>query len=159
MLRAADDQVLGFCTFGASLSTYFSSIASSTSPHSTTGSITTLPAAALPKLLQPFADKKYILWYDPISLSKQVHVYIALKQGASQRDQLVAWWHALALAEACVRGRSGGEDADEGGSLLEQTMRDVGESMGKMAKSMEEAGWDLETAALETGSNSRLVVK
>lgn len=155
VLRAVDDCILGYCTFGASLSSYFSTISA---PHSTTGS-TRLPSSALLKLLQPFADEKYLLWYDPVSLSKQIQVHVALKQGASQRDQLAAWWHALALAEASVRGTEADNDKVTGMSLLDRTMSDVSSLMAKHAKALGDAGWDLSTAALETGSNTRLAVR
>lgn len=151
VLRAAEDRVLGYCTFGASLSSYFKTIST---PHGSTGS-TKLPSSALQKLLQPFSDKNYIMWYDPVSLSKQIHVHVALKQHASQADQLAAWWHALALAEASVRGHA----TDDDKSLLERTLDDVSVLMAKNAKGLEDAGWDLSTAALETGSNTRLAVR
>jgi len=155
VLRAADDRVLGYCTFGASLSSYFRTISP---PNSSTGS-TKLPGSVLQKLLHPFGDKKYVLWYDPISLSKQVHVHICLKQDASQSDQLAGWWHALALAEASMRDIYAVDEKAESSSLLDRTMDDVSGLMARNAKALEDAGWDLSTAALETGSNTRLAVR
>lgn len=130
------------------------------SPHTTTKS-TTIPGTALTKLLRPFEDKNYLLWYDPLSISRKVSVHIALKTDASSLDQLTAWWHAMALAEASHQQdkSEGGELKADGSTLLERSMISSSTLVTKYESALRELGWDLNTGALETGSNTRLTVK
>lgn len=158
VLRGLQGEALGYCQLGAPLSAFLQSIAP---PHSVTKS-TSVPGSALTKLLTPFDDKNYLMWYDPLSISRKVNVSIALKQGAVPRDQLTAWWHAVALAEASHRQTS--KRASEGnepqvGTLLEQSMASASELVLRYEKPLRELGWDLDTGALETGSNTRFVVQ
>nr|OQO09255.1 hypothetical protein B0A51_18340 [Rachicladosporium sp. CCFEE 5018] len=155
VMRRADGSLLGHCTVGASISDLLSSIAST---HSSTKS-TTLGSISLTKLLLPFATEKYILWYEPRTIGRQLKVSIALKQGAECIDIIAAWWHAIAMSET-VTGLSTGNAEDEGGlSVLEKTMRDVDQLLQKHRKPLEDLGWDLKTGALETRSGRRLDVR
>ncbi|KAK6433454.1 hypothetical protein LTR95_010369 [Oleoguttula sp. CCFEE 5521] len=155
VMRRADGSLLGHCTVDASISDLLSSIAST---HSSTKS-TTLGSTSLTKLLLPFAAKKYILWYEPRTIGRQLKVSIALKQGAECIDIIAAWWHAIAMAEA-VTGIATGNAGDGGGlSVLEKTMRDVDQLLQKYRKPLEDLGWDLKTGALETRSGRRLDVR
>jgi len=153
VLRDTTGDALGYCTIGASMSSLLSSIAPA---HGLTKS-TSLPASSLTKLLRPFDNQKYVLWYDPQSLGRKVNVYICLKQGATTVDELTAWWHALALAKASLQG-SAGPSADDThtSTLLKGSMEDACEIMTRYRQPLEEAGWDLSTGALETTSSTRL---
>lgn len=158
VLRGLQGEALGYCQLGAPLSAFLQSIAP---PHPVTKS-TSVPGSALTKLLTPFDDKNYLMWYDPLSISRKVNASIALKQGAVPRDQLTAWWHAVALAEASHRQTS--KSASEGnepqvGTLLEQSMASASELVLRYEKPLRELGWDLDMGALETGSNTRFVVQ
>lgn len=158
VLRGLQGEALGYCQLGAPLSAFLQSIAP---PHSVTKS-TSVPGSALTKLLTPFDDKNYLMWYDPLSISRKVNVSIALKQGAVPRDQLTAWWHAVALAEASHRqtSKSASErNEPQVGTLLEQSMASASELVLRYEKPLRELGWDLDTGALETGSNTRFVVQ
>jgi hypothetical protein len=101
------------------------------------------------------------LWYDPLSVSRKVGVSIVLKEGVTPLDQLTAWWHAIALAEAshqqdkAVKGALMGI----GSTLLEQSMKSATALIVKYESALRELGWDLDTGALETGSNSRVKVQ
>lgn len=158
VLRGLQGEALGYCQLGAPLSAFLQSIAP---PHSVTKS-TSVPGSALTKLLTPFDDKNYLMWYDPLSISRKVNVSIALKQGAVPRDQLTAWWHAVALAEASHRqtSKSASErNEPQVGTLLEQSMASASKLVLRYEKPLRELGWDLDTGALETGSNTRFVVQ
>lgn len=158
VLRGPQGEALGYCQLGAPLSAFLQSIAP---PHPVTKS-TSVPASALTKLLTPFNDKKYLMWYDPLSISRKVNVFIALKQGATPLDQLAAWWHAVALAEASHRQTSktaSEEKEPQVGTLLEQSMVSASNLVSRYEKALRELGWDLDTGALETGSNTRFVVQ
>jgi hypothetical protein len=157
VLRGQSGEVLGFCQMGASMSAFLKSLAA---PHPTTKS-TTIPGTALTKLLRPFRDANYLMWYDPLSISKKVSVHIALKKDATSLDQITAWWHAVALAEAShQQDKAVGEDLkSDGATLLERSMVTSSAFVAKYENALRELGWDLDTGALETGSNTRLTVK
>jgi hypothetical protein len=157
VLRGQSGEVLGFCQMGASMSAFLKSLAA---PHPTTKS-TTMPGTALTKLLRPFRDANYLMWYDPLSISKKVSVHIALKKDATSLDQITAWWHAVALAEAShQQDKAVGEDLkSDGATLLERSMVTSSAFVAKYENALRELGWDLDTGALETGSNTRLTVK
>ena len=133
----------------------------SIAPAHATTKATSVPGTVIAKLLQPFEEKKYLLWYDPLSVSRKVGVSIVLKEGVTPIDQLTAWWHAIALAEAshqqdkAVKGALMGI----GSTLLEQSMKSATALIVKHESALRELGWDLDTGALETGSNSRVKVQ
>lgn len=158
VLRGAEGKALGYCQLGAPLSAFLSSIA----PQHPVTKSTSVPGSTLPNLLAPFDDKQYLMWYDPLTISKKVNVSIALKQGATSLDQLTAWWHAMALAEASHRQTSTSAIEDpkhEGGSLVEQSMASASLLVSKYMGALKELGWDLDTGALETGANPRYAIR
>jgi hypothetical protein len=157
VLRGSSGEALGVCQLGASMSRFLSSLAS---PHAITRS-SSISGTALTKLLQPFRNTNYVLWYDPVSISRKVSVHIALKKGATAVDQLIAWWHAVALAEAShQQDKNSGEDLkNDDLTLLERSMVVSSTLLKKHESSLRELGWDLDTGALETGSNTRLTVR
>jgi hypothetical protein len=157
VLRGATGEALGVCQLGASMSTFLRSLAS---PHPTTKS-TSVSGTALTKLLKPFYDANYVMWYDPLSFSRKVSVHIALKKDATAVDQLMAWWHAVALAEAShQQDKPASEKAENDSStLLERSMAASSTLLKEHESALRELGWDLDTGALETGSNTRLTIK
>jgi hypothetical protein len=157
VLRGAAGEAIGVCQLGASMSVFLKSIAS---PHPTTSS-TSVPGTALTKLLKPFHDANYVMWYDPLSFSRKVSVHIALKKDATAVDQLMAWWHAVALAEAShQQDKPASERAENDSStLLERSMAASSTLLKEHESALRELGWDLDTGALETGSNTRLTIK
>jgi hypothetical protein len=157
VLRGSAGEALGICQLGASMSTFLKSLAS---PHPTTRS-TSVSGTALTKLLKPFHDANYVMWYDPLSFSRKVSVRIALKKNTTAVDQLAAWWHAVALAEASrQQGQPSNEkNENDNSSLLERSMAASSMLLKKHESALRELGWDLDTGALETGSNTRLTIK
>jgi hypothetical protein len=156
VLRGPSGEVFGLCQMGASMSAFLQSLAA---PHPTTKS-TNIPGTALTKLLRPFQDANYLMWYDPLSISKKVSVRIALKKDATSLDQLTAWWHAVALAEVShQQDEHVVEDLkSDSATLLERSMV-TSALVAKYESALRELGWDLDIGALETGSNTRLTVK
>jgi hypothetical protein len=157
VLRSSSGEALGSCQMGASMSSFLQTLAS---PHPATKS-TTIPGTALTKLLKPFQKANYLMWYEPLSISRKVDVHIALKKDATPLDQLSAWWHAMALADVShPRDKSSGEGMkSESSTLLERSMASSSALVAKHESALRELGWDLDTGALETGSNPRLTVK
>lgn len=155
VLRSSAGGALGFCELGASLSSFLRTLG----PAHAATKATSVPSAALAKLLRPFEKRNYLMWYDPLSVSQKVGVHVAFKQGATPLDHLTAWWHALALAEGS-HGQVDGKNAESDDlSLLERSMASAHELVSKYQGQLVEVGWDLQTGALETGSSSRLIVK
>jgi hypothetical protein len=101
------------------------------------------------------------MWYDPLSFSRKVSVHIALKKDATAVDQLAAWWHAVALAEASHQQDkpTGEKTGDDSQTLLERSMAESSSLLKKHETALRELGWDLDTGALGTGSNTRLTIK
>jgi hypothetical protein len=157
VLRGSNGEALGSCRLGASMSDFLRSIA----PAHATTKATSVPGTVLAKLLAPFEGQKYLLWYDPLSVSRKVGVSIVLKEGVTPLDQLTAWWHAIALAEASHSQDKAGSGAlmGIGSTLLEQSMKSATALIVKYESALRELGWDLDTGALETGSNSRVKVQ
>lgn len=164
-LRNADGRTIGFCNIGASLSEFLAT----TAQHSVTGSAK-LNDGAMESLLRPFAGKRHVLWYDLISVGDVVHINIALKTGATAQDMLLAWWHAVALADAIDRERphsdtkskKAGDDetatdrSTQGSSLLQRSMQEASQLLETYSDKLLNHGWDLDSNALETRPSTRL---
>ena len=101
------------------------------------------------------------MWYDPLSFSRKVSVHIALKTDATAVDHLAAWWHAVALAESShQQSKSPSEKAENDSStLLERSMAATSTLLKTHESALRELGLDLDTGALETGSNTRLTIR
>lgn len=153
VLRNSQGSVLGVCQLGSSMASFLQTFG----PAHPQTKATNVPSTALTKLLRPFDDAKYLMWYDPLSISKKIEVNIALKQGATPLDQLTAWWHAMALAEI-VHAPQDLDVSEKGATLLERSMATTSELVAKHEKALRQQGWDLDTGALETGSNPRLAI-
>ena len=157
VLRSSSGEALGVCQLGMSMSTFLKGLAS---PHSITIS-TSISGTALTKLLKPFQHANYVLWYDPLSISRKVSVHIALKRDATAVDQLTGWWHAVALAEAShQQDKPVAEKLENDSStLLERSMATSSTLLKMHESALRDLGWDLDTGALETGSSTRLTVR
>lgn len=153
VLRDSQGGVLGFCQLGSSIASFLQTFG----PAHPQTKASNVPSTALGNLLRPFDGARYLMWYDPLSVGRKVKVSIALKQGATPLDQLTAWWHAMALAEI-VHAPQDFDASEKGATLLERSMKNASEMLSKHEKALQEQGWDLATGALETGSNSRLMV-
>ncbi|KAF2269277.1 DUF647-domain-containing protein [Lojkania enalia] len=163
---AADgDQILGRCCIGVTLSTLLARMGAS---RRRTGS-RELQDIKLSELMQVYRDCAYILWYD------RSEACIVLKDGASPSDQVTAWAQALLLAHRArrhVKAAKGpwepnvGQDdtsvsATEGGILAELrfTRKEASKMFDAHAGRLREAGWDLEIAALETKTGTRVEIE
>lgn len=154
-LRWADGMVIGRCRIGVSLEQLLIRMGRR---HKRTGSLD-LHATKLSDLTDIFADEKYMLWF----ADADYEALIVLKEGCTPVHQLKAWAHALLLAQR-VRSRRHEDqleldDTSMGqGRLaeLKSTLEDTSEVFTKYARLLEQEGWDLHVAALETRAGSRI---
>ncbi|KAF2178085.1 DUF647-domain-containing protein [Zopfia rhizophila CBS 207.26] len=155
VLRWADDQVIGHCRIGVKLETILRQLGAS---HKRTRSLD-LQAIKMSELMQLYDGEAYILWFD------QSEALIALKQGCTLIEQIKAWTQALLLARR-ARERKVSREAKDDGIVsevrlaeLRLTMDEAGKIFDVYTERLRTAGWDLETAALETSSGTRAVIK
>ncbi|KAF2721430.1 DUF647-domain-containing protein [Polychaeton citri CBS 116435] len=158
VLRNTHGATVGYCTVGCKLS----KITAGLGPrHATTGSLVRTETL-LSKILDTYHDQAYVLWSEPCTANKQLQFHIALKRGATVRDQLTAWWQALELADAAQ-----GEDSPLCNGMTykygaaEVIQASIARSQTLMQQSEDQllsAGWDLGTSALETLGSSRITI-
>lgn len=108
-------------------------------------------------LLELFSGEDYILSYSldysPSSKRRQPHFYIVLTEASSTVTQLKGWFHALLCASRLSVGLEHQQKSVLG--LLKETLVEVRDSWTELLEGLKEAGWDVETGALETKSGLR----
>ena len=130
VLRWQGGSVLGYCEIGVPFSRILNSI---DGEHLTT-------------LWDEFKDDAYITWYDELSKT----YLVTLKDFATPLDQLHAWMHALYLAYES-------KHAESNMVQVRSTLREFSPSF--LDEQLSQAGWDIETGALEVKSGTRLQIK
>ncbi|GAQ03453.1 RUS1 family protein homolog [Aspergillus lentulus] len=157
---------LGYCQIGISLDRFLrlSSTSTSSSSSSTSTKIRTSPSlrttVPMPELSSLFAKEDYLLYLVRRGTRGPVwYTSLVLKNTCSVRSQLKAWTHALLAARVLYLSSS--EDGDRQifdvvARTLDFLNRDA--RFERYLQSLEEAGWDLTIAALETSSRRRIVV-
>lgn len=123
-------------------------------PHTATSSIVSDTDWRLAKLFKIFDQEQYLLWYD---FRRQV-AYIVLKTEATPVHSLKAWAHALIVAhqlEADDRYATGARD-EQVLEYLEATLISLLQSWKSLVERLVTAGWDVNTANLETTSGTRI---
>lgn len=152
VLRLEDDSIIGHCRIGVSLQVLLSRIGTR---HSQTSS-TALGHVNATELLEVYAAENYILWYS----EAHTETLIVLKKDCTTVDQLRAWTHALVLAR---RRRYGSDsiDASASGRLTElrHTLKETQRVFEKYIGLLEDKGWNLSVAALETRAGVRAVIE
>jgi hypothetical protein len=152
VLRWTDDGIVGYCRIGVSLQTLLSRLGTA---HEQTGSAA-LESVTMAELLDVYAAEAYMLWYS----ARHCEALIVLKEGSTGIDQLQAWTHALLLAQ---RRRDGSDspDASASGQLTElrHTLAETQKLFGQYVGLLQDKGWDLRVAALETRAGVRTVIE
>jgi hypothetical protein len=146
VLRWHGGKVLGYCDIGVPLRRILDLFSK---PDGVTGSYTGPGSSDARKLLDEFEENDYILWHDEALRT----FLIVLKSSSNVATQLHAWMHALFLAKQIDQGL-------EDKSILEAIIRTHSEVKTITSKALDaqllEAGWDIETGALETRSGTRI---
>jgi hypothetical protein len=119
--------------------------------HQQTGSVN-LYATKLSEILDIFANERYILWFADCDYE----AVIVLKEGCTPTDQLKAWAHALLFATVAERLRPlGSMERVVQTDGMKVTLREVNELFPMYVPVLEQKGWDLSIAALETRAGVR----
>ncbi|KAF2100684.1 DUF647-domain-containing protein [Rhizodiscina lignyota] len=146
VFRDEHDRVIGRCSIGSSMKGLLGCLGSQQQGQSTiSGSFTTC-GVDLRAVLDLFGREWYMLWPD----SSSSRTIIVLKQGASARDGLKAWYHGLLLAKKTNAAAA----ADD--KLYTKSNSQVCSTFDGFAERLTAAGWDLTDAALETKSGTRV---
>jgi hypothetical protein len=158
VLRFGND-ILGHCKIGVSLQSLLSGM--SLASRSKTGAFKDLPMK-LPDILEVFAHEGYVLW---LNESQTREVLIVLKKDCTALDQLKAWVHALLLVRArsqdppsaFLKGEHVGLEVQRLADLV-CTLQQNNELFDKYTPTLRSAGWDVDTAALETRAGVRALI-
>ena len=147
-------KVVGFCRIGVAL---HEMLISSGAVQESLGSATRLQIE-LGELTRVFEREKYLLSWNPQSREAM----ITLKKGATPVSAVKGWTHALLLAKATSSTRTA--SAAVSGELtsmqeLELSLADHSQRFDKYVERLRAAGWDFDSAALETASGYRIAVQ
>ena len=146
VVRWQGGKVLGCCEIGVPLSRILNLFSK---PNSVTGSHSGPGLSDAARLLNEFEEDDYILWHDQALRTSLV----VLKSSSNVAIQLHAWMHALLLAKQIDEGLNKG-------TILEAVIQTHAEVKALISKTFDaqlvEAGWDIETGALETRSGTRI---
>jgi hypothetical protein len=150
VLRWSDGQIIGYGRLGISLGTVIRGLGVSSEK---TGAVQ-LQSQDLSQLLNLYNDEGYVLWFDTSSST----AYIALKQGSSSQSHLKAWCQALVIAKEYEKTPDRSHNTNFGimATSFARTTKLFEEEYPRRLKA---EGWDLNIAALETHSGSRLMWK
>jgi hypothetical protein len=148
VLRGLHDQVIGYGRIGVSLQQL---VGAPSKGSRSTGSVT-LNGNGLARLVDLYKSESYILWFDwDVST-----VYILLKQGTNAHSQLKAWWQGLLIAQRAA-DNSGEKESDTlQFAALVSSLEQTSKRFDECTERLRAASWDLDIAALETCSGTRL---
>lgn len=158
------DDIVGYCRIGVSMQMLLSRI--NASQRTQSGAFDKLPIK-ITDLLNVFAGEGYILWL-PEPSGSTLHtqeVLIVLKKDCTPLDQLKAWMHAWVLVQMQEPSQL---DLDTQHPDKHTTSPQVNKLKASLAitrqafrlhaPALREAGWNLDTAALETRAGVRAVI-
>ena len=131
-------------------------------------------------MMDIFQQEQYMLWYD----CRRHQALIVLKEGAGPTSQLKAWSHALLVAREGNDAKNNYDDVDENDvainrhrqapmadgtrntrntslseralHLIRKTLLDHSTRFDEYIQRLNGAGWDVDTAALETKAGFRI---
>ncbi|KAL8955739.1 MAG: hypothetical protein Q9193_006520 [Seirophora villosa] len=129
--------------------------------HEMTGSIRDGEAKVM-RIIRLYSQEEFLVWYD----APQQVGHITLKEGAGSKSQLKAWALLLWIAHRHRTYRAGGADATSAGfeprlDLHRKALQELTSTSRwlECVHRMQMAGWNLDTASLETTPGSRVHVK
>lgn len=159
VLRDVTDRILGHCRVGVTMAELLDQLGSG---HDTTGS-KQVKEKTLSALLDIYGgtDCQHLNWLD--TSSRQV--WIVLKKGCTTSGQLEAWYNGLYAMHMIYRREEVNArklveleptEIERSLSVLTATKGRIDSVFAGTCERLERAGWDLETAALETRSGTRI---
>lgn len=151
ILRHDGGACIGRCRIGVTLEEFVRGLAAR--QEASTGAMLRT-AVSLEEVQRLYAREAYLLCYD----AERECVMIVLKADARVVDQLKAWYQALLLATR-RRERAGGEREPISLTEMTMTLGEADKHWSRHVQLVEEAGWDLQIAALETRSGTRITLR
>lgn len=148
---SSSSSILGFCMIGVSIKDLFqlSSLDHDHDKHSNSNPNSIRDVGFdVSALFKIFKAEGYILWFSAV----QRQGVIVLKDGASAATQLKAWSHALLVSQHLASGKRPESLLD----ILEATLQQRSGAFEDECRRLREAGWDIDTAALETRAGRRV---
>lgn len=144
VLRWQGKKVLGYCQIGVRFRCILGT------PDEITSSYTGANSQNVTELVDMFQDEGYILWYE----EQRKRFLICLKFPSDTETQLRAWMHALFMA---VQVQSGLKDSSVA-NVISNTRLEFRSWIERynIFEKLRNVGWDLDTAALETHSGTRI---
>ncbi|KAH8697175.1 vitamin B6 photo-protection and homoeostasis-domain-containing protein [Talaromyces proteolyticus] len=157
--RHSTNQNLGWCRIGVSVQELISSLPISTN--------------MLPDLLKLFSSEAYIVCLNTLPASpttkkskQKPRIFIVLKHGCTPTQQLKAWAHALLAARTVLSLKAGYGNEHTMETPETQILEVLSCSLAFLnsrfdtyyVSELKRAGWDLETAALETRPGRRISI-
>ncbi len=121
--------------------------------HDTTGAIRD-GKLIFQRLARIFSQEEYLVWYD----ASGKEALIVLKEEASPQAQIKAWALSLLVAHRLQDQHATGA-TDKIVQMLESSVIELSNQWDEYIERMKAAGWDMETANLETTSGSRIRVR
>lgn len=163
VLRWHTGQRLGFCRIGISFGEFLAHVKRAISVSSVSTSRSWSDVEVEP-LLHSFAKERYILWFD----TSTKLAMIVLKEGASTRDKLKAWAHALLVAksmsEAEKQERSPNSAAEAYPSAqaminkLEESLSSITELLARYEQGILALGFDMDVDAIQVRPGTRIAM-
>jgi hypothetical protein len=160
VLRGPNDEILGHCSMGTSMSRFVQSM-SVKQNRATKSSL--IPASLLRDILAVYSKAAYLIWYDKSGRPTRLNVLI--KEDARPVDLLVAWWEGLCTAmELDIQRATNAETTAESTSdnrldLLKRSQLSVRELFEKYYTQLKDHGWDMDEGALEAPSSVRIKLR
>lgn len=158
ILRSSEGRALGACAVGVPIARLLNAVSS----QQTTTKAVRLEDEILTKVLGIYDACRYVLWKDKSLEQSNSSIFVVLKKGVEPSDMLVAWWQALLLADGVTFDEStskGSAGLDAELQRVEQTRDAARNLLSKFDKQLREAGWDLDSGALETGASTRVSIE
>jgi Vitamin B6 photo-protection and homoeostasis len=147
VLRWQGGKALGYCQIGVPLRIILNHFSTE---DKITSSYTGANSQSIAKFLDIFQDEGYFMWYD----GTRRRFLICLKFPSDTETQIRAWMHALFMVTQIESGLEGSSVID----FIYNTKEEFRSWMEryKVLENLRRAGWDLDTAALETRSGTRI---
>ena len=158
IVRDVDNNILGHCSIGVSFTELLGILGGQ---ESSSGSRMTNDQT-LTGLWKVYHDASYVLWLD----QKSRRVLILLKKGSNAVQALQAWFAACCTLEMLSKAKTGpkkGHKQEEMKhsrqdilAMLKDVEASVSQRFPKVIERLSNAGFDIDVAALETRSGTRI---
>ncbi|CZT20941.1 related to DUF647 domain protein [Ramularia collo-cygni] len=158
ILRCRERRILGFCAVGVPVTRLLNAVSS----QRTSTNAVQLEGETLTKVMSIYERCRYVLWKDKSLESSTPSLYIVLKKGIEPSEVLVAWWQALLLVDGAVSEKSiskASSDIDQELQRFKLTRDAARNLFSTYDKQLRQAGWDLNSGALETGASTRVTIE